>query len=103
MKYKRQLISGMFAIALLAGGSSVYAADTTVGNTKTVHQMNQIKMKSPHEESALHLKELSGTKLAPPDGTTQSESSSKKTKKAKSTLKSKNLKSKSPTSNSISS
>ena len=49
MKYKRQLISSMFAIALLAGGSNVYAADTTVGNTKMVQQINQIKMKPSHE------------------------------------------------------
>jgi hypothetical protein len=46
MKYKRQLMSGMFALALLASGTSVFAADIPITGSKAVQQTSQVKMKA---------------------------------------------------------
>jgi hypothetical protein len=46
MKYKRQLMSGMFALALLASGTSVFASDIPVTGSKAVQQTSQVKMKA---------------------------------------------------------
>lgn len=55
MKYKRQLMSGMLTVALLASGASVFAADISATNTntstKSIRHNNQMKMKSEHKKT----------------------------------------------------
>jgi hypothetical protein len=46
MKYKRQLMTGIFALALMAGGSSVFAAENFIPNSKLDQYQNQVQMKS---------------------------------------------------------
>lgn len=46
MKYKRQLMTGIFALALMAGSSSVFAAEDFIPNSKTIQYHNQVQMKS---------------------------------------------------------
>ena len=53
MKYKRQLMSGIFALALLAGTQSAFAAGIPSTGSKMVEQTNQAKMKSISSKGAI--------------------------------------------------
>lgn len=46
MKYKRQLLVGMIAIALLTGNSSAFAEDDFISNSKIDQYQSQLQMKS---------------------------------------------------------
>ncbi|MCX6747696.1 MAG: hypothetical protein NTW98_01985 [Candidatus Nomurabacteria bacterium] len=46
MKYKRQLMTTVFALAMLAGGPSVFAYGDSVPNGKVPQYENQMQMKS---------------------------------------------------------
>ena len=67
MKYKRQLMSGMFALALLASGTSVFAADIPATGSKMFQQVNQVKMKSSSSEGILDAKDKNGKDLETKD------------------------------------
>jgi hypothetical protein len=69
MKYKRQLMTGMFALALLATGSSVFAADIPVTGLKTMQQTNQVKMKSGSTDGVIDAKNSKGKDLETKDDT----------------------------------
>lgn len=63
MKYKRQLMSGMFTIALIASGTSVFAADIPVTGIKTVEQTAQVRMKSSSSDITAGVKDTNGKNL----------------------------------------
>lgn len=67
MKYKRQLMSGMFALALLASGTSVFAADIPVTGSKMVQQTHQVKMKSDSSDGVVDAKDKNGKDLETKD------------------------------------
>jgi cell division protein FtsX len=46
MKYKRQLMTTMFALSLFAGGTSALAAEDFVPNSKVSQYESQVYMKS---------------------------------------------------------
>ena len=83
----------MFAVVLLAGGSHAHAADTTMGTTKVVEYLNQIKMKSSNEESNSYQKELRVRKQ-PMTNEIAKGSFLKKSKNSKNIIKHNNIKSK---------
>jgi hypothetical protein len=70
MKYKRQLMTGMFALALLASGASAFAADIPVTTgSKMVQQTGQIKMKSGSTDGVIDAKDAKGKDLETKDDT----------------------------------
>jgi hypothetical protein len=71
MKYKRQLMSGMFALALLASGTSVFAADIPTTGSKTVQHTNQVKMKSSSSDGVIDAKDKNGKDIETKDDTTK--------------------------------
>ncbi len=90
MKYKRQLVSGMFALTLLVTGSSAFAADIPVIGSKMMQQTNQVKMKSGvSKDRIVDAKDANGKDLETKDDTVKKVSTIKKHKKAH-TMKVKN-------------
>lgn len=67
MKYKRQLVSGIFALALLASGSVVFAADIPVTGSKATQHTNQVKMKSDSSDGIVDAKDKNGKDLETKD------------------------------------
>jgi hypothetical protein len=87
MKYKRQLMSGMFALALLASGTSVFAADIPVTGSKMVQQTHQVKMKSgTSNDGIIDAKDANGKDLETKDDTVK-KVSTKKAKKVRTHVK----------------
>lgn len=87
MKYKRQLMGSMFALALLASGTSVFAADIPVTGSKMFQQTHQVKMKSgASNDGIIDAKDANGKDLETKDDTVK-KVSNKKAKKIRTHVK----------------
>jgi hypothetical protein len=58
MKYKRQLMTGIFTLALMAGGSSAFAAEDFIPNSKIMQYQNQLQMKSYANDTSDDIQEV---------------------------------------------
>lgn len=83
MKYKRQLMSSMFALALLASGISVFAADIPTTGIKATQQTNQVRMKSNNSDSIIDAKDKNGKDIERKDDVVKKVNSVKHTKNKK--------------------
>lgn len=79
MKYKRQLVSGMFALALIASGTSAFAADIHTKGSKATQQTNQIKMKQNSSNGIVDAKDKNGKDLKRKDDVEKKSTTTKKT------------------------
>jgi hypothetical protein len=83
MKYKRQLMSGMFALALLASGTSVFAADIPVTGSKAMQQTNKA-VEDGNKDGIVDAKDKNGKDLETKDDVVKKVAPVKHTKGKKS-------------------
>ena len=76
-------MSSMFVLALIASGTSVFAADEPVTDSKMVQQTNQVKMKSVKSDGVMDMKDKNGKDIEMKDDTAKKVTAVKHKKSAK--------------------
>ncbi len=89
MKYKRQIMNSMFAIALLASTTSVFAENMPATSTKVTQGYEQVKMKSRSPNKVVEakgkdreVKDKNGKDVEAKDDTNKKVKSTKKHEKS---------------------